>query len=354
MADVVDQPDAVLARRVAEPALEGLADAVRHQRAVDEREVRGGAHRGQVAPPLVRRDRGAAELPVGQIDAVAARGVEHDLDEVVADLVAEAARPRVDRERDAPLVEPEPRGRARVEDLVHDLDLDEVVARAHGAQLRPPPLLRPLRHRARVGEVEPAALLDARGLPLLGHPALHGPAGAVAQHLVEVARGQPEVPPLRADPRRDAAEQRVREVRHARREVAVREPRREQPHAAVDVVADAAGRHDPLDRVERGHAADREAVAPVDVGHGERVPDDARQVRHVGDLLGRLVGADLVDQRRVGVDQPGDPHPPGPRDAPAEVVQLFEDHAVELIAPAPPPRAPRRRCRPAAARRGPP
>jgi hypothetical protein len=68
----------------------------------------------------------------------------------------------------------------------------------------------------------------------------------------------------------------------------------QQPDAAVDVVADAARRDHPLVGVHRRHPADREAVAPVDVGHGDRGADDPRQVGDVGHLLEAGVAADVV------------------------------------------------------------
>ena len=71
----------------------------------------------------------------------------------------------------------------------------------------------------------------------------------------------------------------------SRRDVVAPESRPHEPHAAVDVEADAAGRDDAVGGAHRRHAADREAVAPVDVGHRHARLDDPRQRRDVGDLL---------------------------------------------------------------------
>ena len=71
------------------------------------------------------------------------------------------------------------------------------------------------------------------------------------------------------------------------------QPRAEQAHPAVDVVAHAAGGDDALFQVEGRHAADGEAVAPVDVGHGQGGAHDPRQGCDVGHLLQALVGRRL-------------------------------------------------------------
>jgi hypothetical protein len=69
--------------------------------------------------------------------------------------------------------------------------------------------------------------------------------------------------------------------------VGLRQVGAQEAHAAVDVEADAARRHDGrrVPHVEGGHVADGEAVAAVHVGHGHGLFDNARQRRHVGDLL---------------------------------------------------------------------
>jgi len=58
----------------------------------------------------------------------------------------------------------------------------------------------------------------------------------------------------------------------------------------------------------RGHATNAEAISPVDVWHGQRRPDDSRQTRDVGHLLGRLVLLDLLDKDIIGVDHAVDAH----------------------------------------------
>jgi hypothetical protein len=88
-----------------------------------------------------------------------------------------------------------------------------------------------------------------------------------------------------------------------------------EPHAAVDVEADAARRDDAVGGVHGRHAADGKAIAPVDVGHGETRFDDPRQRRDVGDLVKRLVAAGDREQLVAGVDKPGHAHVPLGREA---------------------------------------
>ena len=89
----------------------------------------------------------------------------------------------------------------------------------------------------------------------------------------------------------------------------------------------------PFGRIGGRHAADAEAVAPVDVGHGQAGHLDARQKGDVGHLFRRLVVADLLDQPLVGEDSPFDPHPDlvALRNPPAALVDLFERSAVALF-----------------------
>ena len=79
------------------------------------------------------------------------------------------------------------------------------------------------------------------------------------------------------DARRHALEKKIDNSFQMRFHVIVREVRRRQPHAAVDVEADAAGRdHAALLDVHCGHPADWEAVAKMSIRHAKRVTRDAR------------------------------------------------------------------------------
>jgi hypothetical protein len=92
-------------------------------------------------------------------------------------------------------------------------------------------------------------------------------------------------------------------------ELAVCHRERQQAHAAVDVVPNAAGRDHPVGLGSGGHATDREAVALVDVGHGQRCVDDPGQRGHVGQLLQRAIAADRRQQLLIGEHARRHPHP---------------------------------------------
>jgi len=94
-----------------------------------------------------------------------------------------------------------------------------------------------------------------------------------------------------------------------RADVFVKQFRADQSHAAVDVVADTAGRNDaPLVRIGRANTADAEPVTPMDVGHRKTGDLNSRQKGNVGNLLGRLIAADMFHQFIAGVNQPIDAH----------------------------------------------
>jgi hypothetical protein len=81
-----------------------------------------------------------------------------------------------------------------------------------------------------------------------------------------------------------------------------------KPHTAVDVEADAARRDHAVHVVHGRHAADRKAVAPVDVRHGDARLDDPRQGRHVDHLPERLLVSRLLEQLLRGVHDAGHAH----------------------------------------------
>src|SRR5262249_26340927 len=117
-------------------------------------------------------------------------------------------------------------------------------------------------------------------------------------------------------------------------DVAIAEVRAHQPDAAVDVVTDSAGRNDAaLVRVGGADAADAEAVAPVDVRHGQAGVLDTRQKCNVGHLVRRLVLANLLQQALVGEDESVHAHARlvALWDAPAAVVDLLQRPAKDVL-----------------------
>ena len=115
--------------------------------------------------------------------------------------------------------------------------------------------------------------------------------------------GGEAIRPALADAGGNLAEEGVHQGVDPRLHVAQREVGGHQPHAAIDVVAHAARRDDAaFQRIGRADAADAEAVAPVDIGHGQAGHLDARQEGDVGHLLRGLVVADLLDELFIGED----------------------------------------------------
>jgi len=105
-----------------------------------------------------------------------------------------------------------------------------------------------------------------------------------------------------AHPGGNRSEQRVAQLVLDRLDHARGQAGGEQPHAAGDVEPHAAGGDDAAFlRVEGGHAADGESIAPVRVGQRKRRFDDPRQRGYVGDLLEHLV-VHRLQQRTVGED----------------------------------------------------
>ena len=130
---------------------------------------------------------------------------------------------------------------------------------------------------------------------------------ALTEHVVEVCASERERPFL-AGARWDGARDLVDERLTPPAELLLGEREHEQAHAAVDVVADAAGGDDAVRRLHRRDAADREAVALVDVRHGERGPNDPWERGDVLELLERLVALDGREQLLVREDTRGHAH----------------------------------------------
>ncbi len=247
---------------------------------------------------------------------MAAGALVHRGQRVVADLVPEAARARVEQDRDVAGGQAEARRGRGIEDLVHHADLREVVAGAERAELGDAALARSIRERPGVGAGQATAGFRELEVFRLAVTVPDRPRGAVAQHLVEVARGQPGDRALAAHAGGDVVLELADELTEPAAEIGDGQVGAHEADAAIDVVADAAGGDDALLRVERRDAADREPVPFVDVRHRQRGAHDAGQVRDVAGLHERLVAADRAQQLRARVDARRHPHPAGRLDLP--------------------------------------
>ncbi len=197
----------------------------------------------------------------------------------------------------------EGRRRAGVEDLIHYLNFQKVVAAAQRAQLIPAPQLGPVGDGGGVGPGHGAARLDeVQVLGLAQTLVLHQVGDAFGQHPDKVSgvdgAGTTALAPAHARGHRPAQIMYQR-LDPAGQVVALLRGD-QQPHAAVDVEADPAGRDHAVGQQGGRHAAHREAVAFVHVRHAHRRPVDAGQGRHVHQLGHAAVAPDLADQRLVG------------------------------------------------------
>src|ERR1700693_1373051 len=155
--DVVEEAQA----RLSEVAGEDLPDESADHLPVGQRAVDAGPHRGEILLSFRRPDRSAGQLAIRERDAVTG-GQRHELlQELGADLAAEAARAAVDRHEEIAFFETEGPGRLAVEDRLDGLQLQIVVARTEASDLVELPLLRPPADSGGVGSPHAAPALDA-------------------------------------------------------------------------------------------------------------------------------------------------------------------------------------------------
>src|SRR5262249_42277445 len=130
-------------------------------------------------------DGSAGELAVGQIDAILLRSVAELGQGVVADLVAEAPTARVDHDADHVLFEAHRAGCLLVEDVIDDLDLEEVVARAEGTALLGAACLGMIADGGWLRPVEPPARLGEVNIALHAKAAAQQIARSFAEEVLE-------------------------------------------------------------------------------------------------------------------------------------------------------------------------
>eukprot|EP00429_Kryptoperidinium_foliaceum_P073492 CAMPEP_0176208088 /NCGR_PEP_ID=MMETSP0121_2-20121125/12942_1 /TAXON_ID=160619 /ORGANISM="Kryptoperidinium foliaceum, Strain CCMP 1326" /LENGTH=532 /DNA_ID=CAMNT_0017547067 /DNA_START=33 /DNA_END=1630 /DNA_ORIENTATION=+ len=310
---VVDHVHVEVLGRLVEHLREGLPRQEGHGGAVHPSVVCGGGHALHVVVAFRGVDARTCQLPVVRPDVVARHGALHLHQGIRGDLVAEASAAGVDHDADlALLVHAHLLRHEGVVDLVDDLDLRVVIPGAQSPELRQAALLGTAGNLVGV-RVEHAPVLLAMLLVLRPSVAFpQRPVDAQLQRLLEVLlpRGDDA---LGADAYGDVVEEGLRQPLLDRQHVGQEEVRPHQPHAAIDVEADAARRHHGLRvaHVKRRYVPDREAVAAMHVGEADGVLHDARQRSHVADLLDR--GEETAD---VG-------------GLPGETSQLVEDEALE-------------------------
>jgi hypothetical protein len=191
------------------------------------------------------------------------------------------------------------------------------------ADLRVAALHRLLRDGIGIGAGHGAVFLGARHIVLGRQAALEQPWHAFFDQPPQLGRREPQRAAV-VGTLRDAAHQLVEQLLGPRPHLCVVETGRDQAHAAVDVEADAARRHHAVVQRHGRHAADGEAVAPVDVRHRDAGADDAGQRRHVHDLLERLVCVGALQDLLRGIHDARHPHVALGLDAPGVLVDQFD------------------------------
>ena len=294
---------------------ENAAGKVGEDLPVGERAVDARTHRAEIAASQLRIDRRASELAVRQGQSAGSCIQRHLLEKLRADLMAESTRAAVDADHHLPWFQVEGVRGAAIEDLLHLLHLEIVIARtqrAHFVALAAFGLLRNLR---RVSAGHAAMLLDALQVFLLSPAALDGPLGPTPQHGRHVLAGQANCAGA-AHACGDLCKQRVRQPLFHGLDIGARESGVQGAHAAGNIEPDTARRnHAAKIRIEGGHTADGKAVTPVRVGHGVGRFHDAWEAGDIHDLLIHFVVHGL-DQLLVGEDDARNPHRAMRLDAP--------------------------------------
>src|SRR5665647_2940163 len=197
--DVVDERH--LAGREPEPLPQEFTDRMRDRLSVRPGVIRSGPHGPDVVPSFGTPDRSAGKLAVGEGKPVALRSGLESLDVVRADLVAEAARAAVDHHRDRPGLDPERSCSGRIVDLVHYLELEEVVSGPERSRLGHAPRERLLGDLRGVGLLHPPAPLAPLEVAFNPESLPDGEGRTVLEHAPEVRLPEPLLGP-RPDPRR--------------------------------------------------------------------------------------------------------------------------------------------------------
>ena len=221
-----------------------------------------------------------------------------------------------------------------------------MVAGPESPQLRQSSLLGPGADHTGVGVEHPAILLTVL-LVLRPHVALpQRPVHPHLQRLVQLPSSHGD-DAFTAHPDWDVVKQGLGQLLLHRGHVLLSEVRPQQSHPAVDVEAHTARRHHRAGvlHVEGCHVADGKAVAGVNVWQSHTAAHNARQCRHVGDLLdagqeaadlarpagvpqllqheGLQVRVDVEDSLNLHVGLEAFLYPPAVRTDPLQVLQLL-------------------------------
>src|SRR4030066_52240 len=83
----------------------------------------------------------------------------------------------------------------------------------------------------------------------------------------------------------------------------------QKPHTTVDVIAHTPGGDHPVIYPGSRHTAYREAIAPMDIRHGQGASHNTGQESYIGHLVRSLFLPNAPQHLLAGIDKPGNPHP---------------------------------------------
>ena len=184
--DVIDLAQVPAPELACQNLLEGLSNLVGQHLAVAPGEIGRRDHGPDIVLSFDQFHRRARQLAIGQLDAVLFLHSLQHLEVVGADLMAQPTAAAVDLHHDLSLEQAHGLGRGRIEDLVDDVDLGEVVARAERADLRAAAFFGPMADLGRVRAGHRAVFLGVHQVFGAGHALFERPACAGAQHFVEL------------------------------------------------------------------------------------------------------------------------------------------------------------------------
>src|ERR1019366_1288545 len=256
---VVHQLEAQFSGRDRERFQESLLGEVHHYLPIAPGKVRGGGHSAEIGLPFRRADRNGGELSIGQADSVTGHRATDKFEIVIAGLVAQAARARMDQDRHLTEFESQRIGKLRVIDLVDAADFEKVIARTEGAQLLRTALVSALANAVGVGVREHSAFFGMFEVALGSVSVAQRPLRTFAGHLLELLNRESRYRAPGADSGRNFGEKRVGQLIYLRFDEAETEVRARQTYATIDVVADSSWRYDAFAGVDSRHAADGEA-----------------------------------------------------------------------------------------------
>lgn len=322
---VVDDLHAHRFRGVSEDVLERFPDPMGYHLPVGPCVVCAAAHGAVVVLAELRVERGACQLPVREPDGVLLDVALHLLKVVRGYLVPASAGSAVDRDGDLPLLQPEGLGGLLVEGAVDDIQLQEVVPGSQGSQLGKSSLAGFVAHLGRIGIEHVPVLLGGIEVLLPSVSVLDGPFRSVGQDVLELLVSDFREP-FGSESGGNVLVELVDEGVLPVSQVLDSEIRLYQTDTAVDVEADPSRGYGSGRRIDGGHSAYRESVAPVDIRHGHRASYDPGEACDVGGLLRGVVGAYMGDHGFVGVDDGVGPHADGfvHGDLPSVVVDSVE------------------------------